>query len=104
MGDLNEIQTLALLAVLRADEDEKDEKEWRDFRSMIFAMHPAEGKLLLDAIDKARDDTALAEHNLAEFAPALTDEEMEGYVPFSDQEAEEAIALLRRFGVASVGQ
>lgn len=97
---MNELQTLALLAVLHSEEDEKDEKEWRDFRSMIFAMHPAEGKLLLDTIDKARDEMILSEYDMAEFAPELTDEEMMGYVPFSEEEAEEAIALMRRFGSA----
>lgn len=100
-GDLNEVQQLALLVILREDTKATDDREWRDFRSMLFAMHPSEAKTILDALDEAREAEALkAETGLTQFADPLDDNfRKKDYVPFSAEEVEGTIALLREFGI-----
>lgn len=85
--------------------DEKEsasEKEWRDFRAMLFAMHPSEAKAIMEALEAAEESNRMVAgaDGLFEFAPELSDEELEDYQPFSAEEVEKTIDLLKRFGVA----
>lgn len=63
------------------------------FRSMIIAYHLGEAKKILEIIDGEIEEEGA-------FAPELSDEEMLDYQPYSQEEAESAVEMLRRFGVA----
>jgi hypothetical protein len=63
------------------------------FRSMIIAYHLGEAKKVLDIIDGTIEEEA-------SFAPELSEEEMLEYQPYSEEEAQQAVDMLRKFGVA----
>lgn len=68
----------------RADQDEK---ELRELKGRIFAAHPDWD---VDAIFAEKD----------EFAPELTDEEMEAQGPLSANEIEAALSIMKDLGFA----
>lgn len=94
-GDLNEVQTLALLSLIRRENEEFADIEWERFKRMMIAVHPEKAKEIMEAL---ADDTDPE----AEFAPELTDEELEAAADYrlSGAEVENTIAALREFGLA----
>lgn len=84
-------------------EDDRYDAEWRMFRYMLFAAHPTQASEMLLAMDEARAKTEMyGEEGYDEFAPedeGIFQENFE-YEPFSAEEVEATVALLRRFGVA----
>lgn len=76
--------------------DDAAKLEHARFRAMIVAMHPEKAKDILEILDKNTPD----EDGIPEFAEELSDEEMEGYTPFSAEEVGQTIELMRKFGVA----
>lgn len=66
------------------------------FRAILVALHLGQAKEILAALDGEQEEV----DGMPLFAPELSDEEMEGYQPFSHEEVSETINLLRRFGVA----
>lgn len=85
------MQELALLTTIRQQQEEEAALEEARFRSMIIAMHPTKAKEILEVLDKPDE---------GEFAEELSDEEMQNYDPYSVEEAQAAIDMLRNFGVA----
>lgn len=66
------------------------------FRAILVALHLGQAKEILAALDGEQEEV----DGVPQFASELSDEEMEGYQPFSHEEVAETIDLLRRFGVA----
>lgn len=93
-SNLSDVQELALLVDLREEAKAKDALEDTRFRSMILALHLDRAKKILDVLDDA------IQEDEGEYALELSEEEMASYQPVSTEEADEAIAMLRRFGVA----
>lgn len=85
--------------ILNREEAMEEERDWQQLRTrLLIAGLPPEQipKVLADLDGEKHED----ELGLPEFAEALDDEEMQEYQPFSAEESEEAIRLMRRFGVA----
>lgn len=86
------MQQLALLALMMEEKEGAAKLEDARFRSMIIAYHLGESKKILEVIDGAK------EHD-DRFAPELTEEEMQDYEPYSAEESQAAIDMLRNFGL-----
>jgi hypothetical protein len=91
-----------LLTLLTKEDEEKADASWSDLRTRILlsALTPDQIPKLLEVLDGEKRE---AELGMPEFAPQLSDEEMEGYELFSHEEANEAIDMMRRFGIAVQG-
>lgn len=79
--------------------EEADRNFYQDLKTRILtaAIQPEQVIKMIEAIEgKEFEDTYGAE----EFAKPMSDEEMENYVPIAMAESAEAIAALRRFGLA----
>lgn len=87
---------MALLSIM--SEDRRDSRNLEDarFRALLIALHPGQAKEILAVLDGATPE----DDEIPEFAPELSDEEMEDYQPFSTEEVSQTIGLLRKFGVA----
>jgi hypothetical protein len=90
---------LALLSLMSDEGDQALALENARFRQMLVAMHPDRAKEILEILDGAQP---LADGEIPEWAPEMSEEEMDEYQPFSVEEAQAATDLLRRFGVAVV--
>lgn len=81
--------------------DERDDRrklEDARFRALLVALHPGQAKEILAALDGEPTEI----DGVPEYAPELSDAEMEGYQPYSHEEAQQTIDLMRRFGGAYV--
>lgn len=80
---------------MQADVEAEDEKEAQHLRALILTagIRPENVAEILDMLDKQNEgDPSHAEE--------LDDEEMENYEPFSAEEVDETIAMLRKHGIA----
>lgn len=74
------------------DLEDEVSAEDRNMRGMIIAYNLGEAKKILEAIDGAKSEEY-------EYAPELSEEEMEDYQPLSAEETSAAIEQLRKFGL-----
>lgn len=86
------MRQLALATLMGWEIEDEASAEDRNMRAMIIAYHLGEAKKILEAIDGVQ--------SADEFAPEMSEEEMEGYVPLSAEETSAAIEQLRKFGLA----
>lgn len=91
-GDLNDVRQLALASLMGWEMQDQVARDDSHLRAMIIAYHLGDAKKILEAIDGAQKEE--------EFAPELTEEEMENYQPLSVEETSAAIEQLRKFGLA----
>lgn len=96
-GDLNDLQQLALLTYLQQQDSKQADADWQNLRMrlLVHGIRPEQIPEILEALEGEREKDGIEEH-----APALSDEEMEDYIPLSVEETSQAIEQLRRFGLA----
>ena len=93
-GDLNEVQQLALSFYLGDTDRRKAEREWTLFKMYTMVLRPDLGKKLQEQEDH---------YDPNEFAPVLSEEEMESYQPLSGEEIGAALELFEGFGLTMDG-
>lgn len=87
---------MALLSVMSFEAEDARKLEDARFRALIVATHLGQAKEILAVLDGEPQEV----DGVPQYAPEMSEEEMENYEPFSHEEAMEAVQLLRRFGVA----
>ncbi len=90
---------MALLALMQRDDEERSEREYRNLRMQILLKGITAEQIpkLLESLDGEKKENELG---MAEWAEELDDEQMEDYIPLSVEETDDAIDLMRRFGIA----
>lgn len=90
---------MALLALMQRDDEERSEREFRNLRMQILlkGITPEQVPKLLESLDGEKKENELG---MSEWAEELDDEQMEEYIPLSVEETDDAIDLMRRFGIA----
>ena len=95
VGDLNEVQQLALVVVLGKAQETSFEDKWRDFVMSAIAAHPENGRKLIKLLGMTDSGDE------GEFARELSDEEMAEYVPVQESgDLPAVLADLQRLGFA----
>ncbi len=77
---------------MQRDADREDDLMWERFKLDIIAAHPELARFVIEELDDPRT-------KVDEFAPELSDEEMDDLGPLSGEDISEAITALRKFGV-----
>lgn len=83
---------------MRDEADDQRRLEDARFRALLIALHPGQAKEILAALDGQPTEV----DGIPQYAPEMTEEEMDDYQPFSVEEAQQTIDLMRRFGGAMV--
>jgi hypothetical protein len=92
VGDLNDVQQLALVSALAQDKKEEFDRDWRNFVLAAVASHPENAKHWIKMLKPGEDGD--------EDAP-LTEEDLEEYVPIQERQGlGDALRDLQRLGFA----